>query len=724
MIESIVVDSVASYRDGEKVTINPQRINLVYGYNGSGKSTIANFLQNPSGDQFKGCGFTNKNPNSEILVYNTRFVEKNFLEGRQPGVFTLSGDNAEAEQNIAAAENLIQSITSQESKLIEEGENIKNEKNKLYSEVKDNVWKAKFEFEKTELDFCLVGFKSEKEKFYQKVSSAKEVESPIDINDLKKIAGELNNQNGIEKEKPGKLTLAPVDTEKNCIFQEPIIGSSSSYLQELINKVGCMDWVDSGRNYLDHTDESCPFCQQKLPLNFKEELSSLFDQTYEAKKSDIQSALLRYEAWADGILVQLNGDAYRDSYFLDDKEFLINKTNLLHALEENKRLIKNKHASPSEVIGLIDTDSIIDSINGAIDSASKEVDLYNDRIKNKKFELEKVRADFWSYVRQKYTAAIGGFQKHNNDAEKVLGQKREQIVNLRKIRREQQEIISENRKKVTNIDLSIQKINEGIVWIGLKGFKIEKYDEDSSFYKIVREGESSDVYKSLSEGEKTLITFLYFLETCKGAASQDSPVSLVNRIIVIDDPISSLSHNYVYEIASLIQHRVIEGGFEQVFILTHSLFFYHELINQIAYKEKDIDKHYAFFRVTKGEYSMVEKMEKGAIKNDYQSYWQAIKDAQSGKGSSTILPNMMRNILEHYFSFIHKKDNLRSTLIKLGEEDVEFKPLYRFINRESHSDAVNISDFGKIDPARFIEKFKKVFDSTGHEDHYQHMMHQ
>lgn len=37
----------------------------------------------------------------------------------------------------------------------------------------------------------------------------------------------------------------------------------------------------------------------------------------------------------------------------------------------------------------------------------------------------------------------------------------------------------------------------------------------------------------------------------------DSDEDRRKRLIVIDDPISSLSQNYVFEIASLIQHPVI-----------------------------------------------------------------------------------------------------------------------------------------------------------------------
>ena len=83
---------------------------------------------------------------------------------------------------------------------------------------------------------------------------------------------------------------------------------------------------------------------------------------------------------------------------------------------------------------------------------------------------------------------------------------------------------------------------------------------------------------------------------------------------------------------------------------------------------------------------------------------------------------MMRNILEYYFNFVHQKDKLKKTLDELGKSEHEFKPLYRYINRESHSDAININDFGTLDPVHYVEKFRQVFVKTGFEEHFNIMM--
>ena len=115
-------------------------------------------------------------------------------------------------------------------------------------------------------------------------------------------------------------------------------------------------------------------------------------------------------------------------------------------------------------------------------------------------------------------------------------------------------------------------------------------------------------------------------------------------------------------------------------------------------------------------------MEEREVQNDYQAFWQTIKDALQGKTSPNVIPNMMRNILEYYFSFIHQTSSLRKALTDLSDDYPEYRALYRYINRESHSDAVNLNDFGEIDPLTFVERFKDVFIKTNFESHFDKMM--
>ena len=62
------------------------------------------------------------------------------------------------------------------------------------------------------------------------------------------------------------------------------------------------------------------------------------------------------------------------------------------------------------------------------------------------------------------------------------------------------------------------------------------------------------------------------------------------------------------------------------------------------------------------------------------------------------------------------------SLATLADEDADFKALYRYVNRESHADAFNLTDLGEIEPAHYVERFRQVFVRTGFEEHYHKMM--
>uniref|UniRef100_UPI001443C4CE AAA family ATPase n=1 Tax=Acinetobacter indicus TaxID=756892 RepID=UPI001443C4CE len=88
-----------------------------------------------------------------------------------------------------------------------------------------------------------------------------------------------------------------------------------------------------------------------------------------------------------------------------------------------------------------------------------------------------------------------------------------------------------------------------------------------------------------------------------------------------------------------------------------------------------------------------------------------------------VIPNTMRNILEYYFAFVHKTNELQDELNKLAqnESNSNFKAFYRYINRGSHSDSINITDMGGITPDIYITQFKEIFRLMGDISHFNKM---
>ncbi len=111
--------------------------------------------------------------------------------------------------------------------------------------------------------------------------------------------------------------------------------------------------------------------------------------------------------------------------------------------------------------------------------------------------------------------------------------------------------------------------------------KIKTKDENGDEAEIddgyvIKRGEG--VVDHLSEGEKTAIAFVYFTIHLK-----DQDFNLRNGIIVIDDPISSLDSNSLFQAFAFLKDAV--GNAEQIFIFTHNFDFLKLLLNWV----KNID---------------------------------------------------------------------------------------------------------------------------------------
>lgn len=95
MIKSIKLKKEKSCYKGETILdTNNKNVVLIYGLNGTGKSTIASYLHSfPECSNFSDCSI---NPNldmqiEEILVYNKQFIEETFYtENNIKGIFTSS----------------------------------------------------------------------------------------------------------------------------------------------------------------------------------------------------------------------------------------------------------------------------------------------------------------------------------------------------------------------------------------------------------------------------------------------------------------------------------------------------------------------------------------------------------------------------------------------------------------------------------------------------------
>lgn len=715
MIEKILLRNITSYSPDSVVSIGPlKRVSLFYGQNGTGKSTIGNFLQSPAEACYSFCGVEPAKVDREVMVYNQAFIEKNFHEtASQSGVFTLSEGNIEAEAALAAAETAIAELMIAHDDEIEKGVNCKKVQEQAYEELLNSVWRPKRDFDNTALAYCFKSLNT-RERLLETVRRVPLVATTDTAQGLLSEAAALNEAS--DQELPGiaSVVFQADRLEADPILKEVITGSGDSYLSAFIQQLGNSDWVKQALRYEVESKDKCPLCQQPLPQNFYAEIRKVFDKTYEQRLGLLLQLENQYRGAVDQFLRRCEAPEYQLP------AIKLHVSRLQAVFLKNLQLLATKVASPSIPIMLKPTAVLVAELNSEVAAEQLKIDAINARIKNRKQHEEDIKRRFWSWYRASCDAALVAFEKVNREQNRQRQTAKDEVLSLRSRIQAQRDIVAQSKAAITNIDQSVENINNWLRVLGLKGFALIKEEGTVPQYRLERPDQKEGVFRTLSEGEKTLISFLYFLEVCNGELDTASGKIKSDRIIVIDDPISSLSHNYVYDIASLIRRQVLipSDRFKQVIILTHNLFFFHEMVKLM----KNVEKSLTMFRITKSVYSSVVAMGDREIQNDYQAFWQTIKDALQGRTSPNVIPNMMRNILEYYFSFVHQASSLSKALTDLSDEKPEFSALYRYINRESHADSVNLTDFGEIDPATFVARFKDVFIKTNFESHFDKMM--
>ncbi|PWA09500.1 AAA family ATPase, partial [Flavobacterium laiguense] len=395
------------------------------------------------------------------------------------------------------------------------------------------------------------------------------------------------------------------------------------------------------------------------------------------------------------------------------KDFEIKYNAFIKIVDDNIKLIEDKIKSPSLSITLNSSEKALEEIFDIIKNINDLIVEHNKKIDHKEIALEEIRTDFWNIIRWEYDQTISAFIADKAESVKNIDLITKEIEAFLKAIEKEKAIIVEQQKQTINIEEAIININNGLVDLGIDDLKIKNHSEN--LYKIVRGENDARIFHSLSEGEKMIISFLYFIELCRG--KKDITEAGKNKIIVIDDPISSLSHIYVFNVGRLIHKEFLRNNnYEQIFILTHSLYFFYELTNT---KKEERDNTQNLFRLRKNSSgSEILPMKYEEIQNDYHAYWFVVKDEQQ---SPALIANCMRNIIEYFFNFVEKKD-LNNVFQKPAMQENRFQAFMRYINRESHSLGQNIFDLKEFDYTDFKDAFALVFKENGYEEHYKKMI--
>lgn len=734
MISKIVIYGPASYKKPATLETN-KNVNLIYGLNGTGKSTFSEYLRTLVAPEYENCSISPVlNEDEEILVYNEKYVHEIFYSSPTiKGIFSLSKENADAKRKIDEAQTAKKKLENQLATLKETREAEEQSYNTNKQTLIGQIWKIKSDYYNRGhvFEYCLLGLVGSKDSMFNYV-----VQLPMHsgvlgytLDSLEKELMSLNRFRGSKIEYLKEYSQLHISAEDINLLKSVITGNPNSRVSDLIVKFQSADWVKQGLSY--NSKDVCPFCQRSYDNSLiLDELNAFFNEDYENAIKQLQQIKMRIEQYLSTMYDQSelfdSIDCIKDlkssyiSAFAEIRETLT--TNILSVSEKIK--------TPSVPVQLRDVQPLLQKLNEVFSAANREIDTFNKKIANIDSQKAEIKTKFWQLIRVKYNNTVEAWntlQKTEGKSKSACEEKQKSIKILIK---SHEQIIEHEQTNVVNINEAILHINNMLLDMGITDFSIKKHSEDE-LYCLARGEEQIIDFKTLSEGERTIISFLYFVEMCKGVANREEQKK--KRIIVIDDPVSSLSNVYIFNVGRIIKDvflpQVIkvkdsESGygftpkFEQVFILTHSLYFFYEMTET---KKEYRDVTQKLFRLYKSEEgSSFSDLTYESIQTDYQSYWMIVRDRHN---HPALVANCMRNIVEYFFNFVEKRDLNNVFNTSAFKSNIKLQAFYRYINRESHSLGQNIYDYKEFNYDDFVEGLRLLFVLSGYEDHYNKMMH-
>lgn len=610
-ISQIVLKNAATFDENGASFENLNSINFIYGANGSGKTTTSSFLKNlaENGIEDKFANSKIEWHNSEILkieVYNKQFKEEQFRNSQVKGIFTLGKKTNENLENI---ESKKESINKEKEKKIKNEESLQNltlEKEKEEEDFTNSCWEKLYKKNEEDFKEILEGFKR-KEKFKEKI--LKEFENDehnkseiVRLEELKENIKIVFSKNQTELV-PLECNLTDFDSiENHSIWEQKVVGSGDVAIADLIKKLSNEDWVAWGREYIKD-NSICPFCQKEtITEEFKKQLELYFDTNYQESIETIKKMKENYTNKTAEVLERLDKivetEQKNQQTKLNTEIFKRIIETLKNKINGNRQKMLDKSKEMSRNFKLDSNKNEIDAIKDLIKKANEQIANYNEMIKDIKKQKKSCKEQTWKFLVnefksdiQEYNKKYCGLEKGIDNLEKAISENQEEVKKL-------ENEIKELEKNMVSIKPIVNEINTLLKGYGFTNFGLA-CTEDEKFYRIQRE-DGQLVGETLSEGEVTFITFLYYYHLAKGSLKENDISK--NKVLVIDDPISSLDSNILFMVSVLVKDLMKETmeektNIKQIIILTHNTYFYKEIT--LEYDLKCYQGKYSFWIIRK-----------------------------------------------------------------------------------------------------------------------------
>ena len=682
------------------------RYNLIYGWNGTGKTTLSRLFRDlelgrpPTmgeallridGNDIRGKNF----PDStlQVRVFNRDFIHENVfpVEGSdmQP-ILVLGAEHVEKQKEVerlkkrgATARSNLESARSAETTALGDFDRF----------CIDRAWVIKDTLRTSGHNpynnYNKSSFKGDAEKMAKAGTS-----TTHRLTDAER-EGLLAQHKATPKPKVAELAYALPDFNAitDCLLELLTTTVVSAAIEALKGDPTLADWTRQGLAlHRDRNAERCLFCEQPLPKDRLGALEAHFSAQYEQIIQGIDQEINELKA-ASKASTELRLPTKANLYDDLGPEFQSSEAGLIDALVSARGFLdaavqaledKKRRVFEHVKLGLkappVDAGAV-EKLNAVIRKHNETCDAFQTRVEGaqKRLATDMIAAELEEFVRRRDAAghATADAQSRAQEVKRLDGE----------IGRLEREIV-EHRRPAEELNDDLRK------YLGHHELCLEIKETG---YTITRGGVPA---VPLSEGETTAIALLYFLKSL-----QDRRFALANGVVVLDDPVSSLDANALFLAFGFIRERTKDAG--QLFVLTHNFSFFRQIRNWFHYlkgqNKKDVSQRPAGFFML--DSAVEENARNSAIRwldpllEQYESEYQYLfarvyrastELASQGLEQNYVLPNMARRVLEAFLAFRQPQvsGDLWQKLNAVPFDEAKKLRILRFLHTHSHSIAV------------------------------------